>query len=854
VVSVVTKSGTNDIHGSVFEFLRNSSIAAKDFFAPAGRNPLFVFNQYGGSLGGPIRKNRAWIFGAYQRTSIRQDSVLISTVPLPAARSGVFTTPVYDPRTTVQSGSTFTRSVFPNNTIPASLFNSVGKALADRYPDPIRAGAANNFIRTAPVTTNLHNATFRGDLQLSAKDSMFARLSLNRGGNHGEAPLPPPAATPVDQQLPAWNFGYGYTRVFGPALVNELRFSWTRPSITKDATVPRDEIVPGALATGVNSSTPTFAVTGYAQLGQTPPGLGNVPLDKSSAVWELSDNATRTLGAHLLKFGFTYQYVKLYTFSTLQGRGGFTFDGSYTQNPQARIGSGSGLGDLLLGYAQQVTLSNVGVSNLRAQNDLAYFQDDWKVTSRLTVNLGVRYEIYFPLIDVDNKLGNFITDRSDPDFGRLVYAGLNGRSRSLMQAEKNNFAPRFGFAYRVPHTGDLTVRGGYGMFYGNPDEQIGVGAMMTNNPPFVGAGGLTLIGDRNFPSTAFNLSGKLPPTPAPIRPQDFVLVQSATAGLFSWPRLYRAPVVHQWNASFQKQLPAAMVAEIGYVGNGGYGFWGSYAGNQPLTPAPGGVATRRPFGAYTVAPITNNGPWGRSHYEGMIARLEKRFTQGLYFLASFTYGRAIDTSSGVALDGCSFCGAQEAIQNAYNLKGQYGPSDSNVTRRFVFSGNWDVPFGPGKRYATSGVGAHILGGWQASAIWTAQDGSPFTVRLSQDNANVGNTSWPNRTCNGRLEHGTVERWYDAGCFPAPPPFTYGNSGRNILYGPGTDNTDFALHRFFTIPGREGMKLEFRGELFNLFNRTSFSMPEVTLGLPQTAQITATSAPNRQIQFALKLIW
>jgi hypothetical protein len=466
----------------------------------------------------------------------------------------------------------------------------------------------------------------------------------------------------------------------------------------------------------------------------------------------------------------------------------------------------------------------------------------------------VRYEIYFPLIDVDNKLGNFITDRSDPDFGRLVYAGLNGRSRSLMQAEKNNFAPRFGFAYRVPHTGDLTVRGGYGMFYGNPDEQIGVGAMMTNNPPFVGAGGLTLIGDRNFPSTAFNLSGKLPPTPAPIRPQDFVLVQSATAGLFSWPRLYRAPVVHQWNASFQKQLPAAMVAEIGYVGNGGYGFWGSYAGNQPLTPAPGGVATRRPFGAYTVAPITNNGPWGRSHYEGMIARLEKRFTQGLYFLASFTYGRAIDTSSGVALDGCSFCGAQEAIQNAYNLKGQYGPSDSNVTRRFVFSGNWDVPFGPGKRYATSGVGAHILGGWQASAIWTAQDGSPFTVRLSQDNANVGNTSWPNRTCNGRLEHGTVERWYDAGCFPAPPPFTYGNSGRNILYGPGTDNTDFALHRFFTIPGREGMKLEFRGELFNLFNRTSFSMPEVTLGLPQTAQITATSAPNRQIQFALKLIW
>jgi Carboxypeptidase regulatory-like domain len=854
VVSVVTKSGTNDIHGSAFEFLRNSSIAAKDFFAPPGRAPLFVFNQYGGSLGGPIKRNRAWIFGAYQRTSTRQDTVLISTVPLPSAKSGVFTTPIYDPGSTAQTGNTFTRTLFPNNTIPAALFNSVGKAVASRYPDPNLPGAANNFIRTAPVTSNLHNATFRGDVQISSKDSMFARFGLNTGDTHGEASLPPPAATPVNQQLPAWNVGYGYTRVFSPTLVNEFRFSWTRPSITKDATVSRDEIVPGALATGVNSSTPTFSVTGYAQLGATPPGLGNVPLDKSSAVWEFSDNATKTIGPHLLKFGFTHQFVKFYTLSTLQGRGAFTMDGSYTQNPQSRTNTGSGLADLLLGYAQQVTISNIGVTDLRARNDMAYFQDDWKVTPRLTVNLGVRYELYFPLTEINNKLGNFVTDRSDPNFGHLIYADLNGQSRSLMQTDKNNFAPRFGFAYRVPHTHDLTVRGGYGMFYGNPDEQVGVGNMMTNNPPFVGAGGLTLIGDRNFASTAFNLSGKLPPTPAPIRPQDFVLLPSATAGLFSWPKYYRAPIVHQWNISFQKDLPGAMTAELGYVGNSGYGLWGQHPVNQPLTPGPGGVATRRPYGLYTVAPITGYDPWGRSHYEGMIARVERRFSKGLYFLASFTYGRAMDLSSGVALDGCSFCGTQEAIQDSYNLRAQYGPSDSNVPRRFVFSTNWDVPFGPRHRFVHSGVAAHIVEGWQLSAIWTAQDGSPFTLKLAQDNANVGNTSWPNRVCSGKLDHPTVQRWYDASCFPAPPPFTFGNSGRNVLYGPGVNNVDFAAHRFFPIPLREDVKLEFRGELFNLFNRTQFSMPEVTLGLPQTAAITATSAPNRQVQFALKLHW
>jgi hypothetical protein len=555
-----------------------------------------------------------------------------------------------------------------------------------------------------------------------------------------------------------------------------------------------------------------------------------------------------------LKFGFTHQNLKFRTLSTLQGRGAFTFDGSYTQDPTSRSSTGSGLGDLLLGYAQQVTLSSIGISNLRAQNDFIYFQDDWKITSRLTLNLGLRYEIYLPLTEVDNKLGNFVTTPGDPNYGKLIYAGLNGNSRSLMSTDLNNFAPRFGFAWRAPHSGDLTVRGGYGMFYGNPDEQTGVGNMMTNNPPFVGAGGLTLIGDRNFTSSAFNLSGSLPPTPAPIAPADFVLRPNATASLISWPTYYKVPVVHQWNLSLQKQLPGSMVAELGYVGNSGYGLWGSVPGNQPLTPGPGSVNSRRPFAQYTVAPITDMLPWGRSHYEGMIARLEKRYTNGLYLLASFTWGRAIDNSSGVALDGCSYCGTQEAIQDAYNLRAQYGPSSSNSPRRLVFSTNYDLPFGKGHKLLSTGIGSYVLGGWQTSVIWTAQDGTPFTLRLSQDNANVGNTNWPNRVCNGRLESPTVQRWYDPGCFAAPAQYQFGNAGRNILYGPGTDNVDFALHRFFPIPVREGMQLEFRGEFYNVFNRTQLGMPEVNLGLPQTAQITTTAAPNRQIQLGLKLHW
>ncbi|MBI3684447.1 MAG: TonB-dependent receptor, partial [Acidobacteria bacterium] len=687
----------------------------------------------------------------------------------------MFNVPVFDPNTTVPAGSGFARTVFANNAIPSSRFNSVGKSLADRYPDPNRPGLGANYLRTAPTSTALHTATFRGDVQLSSEDRMFGRLTLDRSYVTGQPPLPQPADTPVTQQIPSWNFGFGYTRVSGPTLVNEFRFAWSRPGISKDATAPKDEIIPGALAPGVNSSTPVFNVTGFAQLGQQPVGLTNVPLDKSSAVWEFSDNATKNMGAHLLKFGFTHQFLKFYTLTTLQGRGAFTFDGSYTQNPQARPNTGSGLADLLLGYAQTVTLSSLGISDLRAQNDLMYFQDDWKVTQRLTLNLGLRYELYWPITDTQDKLGNFVLDRSDPDLGRLVYAGLNGRSRSMMAVDRNNFAPRFGFAYRVPKTRDLTVRGGYGMFYGNPDEQTGVGAMMTNNPPFVGAGGLNLIGDRTQPSSAFNLSGRLPAQPPPIRPQDFVLVPAATATLFSWQRAYTAPVVHQWNLSFQKQLGASTVLELSYVGNSSHGLWGTHPGNQPRTPGPGGINTRRPLAAYTIAPVTVAEPWSRGHYEGAIARLERRMSRGLYFLASFTYGRAIDLSSGAGLDGCAYCGVQGAIQDAYNLAAQRGPSDSNVPRRFVFSATWDLPFGRGRQYLTSGWAAHVLGGWQTSGIWTAQDGSPFTLNLPLDNANVGQTNWPNRVCGGRLENPTVRRWFDESCFQTPPPFTLGNA-------------------------------------------------------------------------------
>jgi len=856
IVTVVTKSGTNKIHGSAFDFLRNADIAAKDFFALPGPKPPLIFNQFGGALGGPIKKNRAWIFGAYQGTRIHQSSINISTVPTAANRNGVFTQTIYDPASTVASGSNFTRTPFPNNTIPASSFNSVGATLLGLYPNSNLPGAANNYNFAALQNTSLDTATFRGDVQVTSKDTMFGRMSFNHGGITIASVLPEPADPNVVERLPAWNVGYGWTRVFSPTFVNEFRFAWSRPEVGKDGTLAKNPIIPNSLAPGVNSSIPVFNVTGFAGLGINPAGFGNTPLDKTSDVWEFSDSATKTVGAHLLKFGYTHQYVQMYTLTTLNGRGAFTFDGSYTQNPLSRTNSGSGLADLELGLAQTVVTSTIGLSNLRANNDFWYIQDDWKIAQRLTLNFGLRYELYWPLYETNNGLGNFVTDPANPNFGKMIFAGLGGQSRSMMDVDLHNLAPRFGFAWRAPHSADLVIRGGYGIFYGNPDEQTGVGNMMTNNPPFVGLGGQNIIGDKNNPSTAFNLSSSLPPFPAPVTPQNFVFSPSSTATVFSWPTYYKTPIVQQWNISFQKPLPQDIALEVSYVGNMSDGGWNTYPLGQPLTPGPGSVASRRPLLKYTAAPITAFEPWNRSHYEGMAARLEKRMSKGLYFLASFSYGKAIDLSSGVALDGCGYCGNQEAVQNAYNLAAQKGPSDSNVTRRFVFSATWDLPFGRGKRYASHGVAAAIAGGWEVSGIWTAQDGPPFTLVLPVDNANVGNTNWPNRVCSGKLDHPTIQNYFDQSCFPTPAVYTFGNAGRNVLYGPGVDNVDFTVHRFFPIPLREGLKLEFRAEFFNLFNRTEFGIPSNTLNLPQTGQITTTNTafPNRQVQFALKLLF
>ena len=851
VVNAITKGGTNDLHGSAYDFLRNDNLDAADFFAPAGSKPLLVRNQYGGLIGGPVVRNRSWFFGAYEGTHIRNEDTSVSTVPGLEMRQGDFgSPPIFDPFSTARnpSGSGYVRTQFPNNIIPASRMDPLGRKIMDRYPAPLGAGLANNYVRNAPMLQNNHNGVVRGDVQVTPSDTMFGRLSLTRFKIAGQPALPAPAQTPVDRNINSWGVGYGYTRTFSPKLVNELRFAWTRMTMTQDATLPRDEIIPGMLDPKVQSSIPVFNITGFAGIG-IQAITNNVPMTKSSAVWDISDNVSKSIERHMLKFGADVQFIRPGTFATMRGRGSFGFTGVFTQNPQGRPRTGSAAADLLLGTANALNTGTTTESAERGRYVGLYFQDEWAATRSLTFTLGMRYELFYPYTEVENRMANFILDPGDPLFGSFIVAGDPRKPRSLLALDKNNWGPRVGFAWRVPGIKDMVVRSSYGIFFAQ-DTGLGVIDRMTGNPPFYGYGSVSVISDQLFPSTGYVLSSGAPvPRSAPVDPEQFVLDPSSTAPLRSWHQRYTQPYTQQWNFNIQKQLPWNLIWQTSYVGNMGVHIWGNSEGNQPLVNGPGSPTNRRPLAPYTRASVGTLAPWNRSAYHGMSSRLEKRFGIGVSFGASFTYGRAIDLQNmGINVGGAP----GDAVQNAYDRKSQRGPSDNHVPLRFAFSGVWDLPFGPGHRFANRGWLGAVVGSWQLSAIYQAQSGPAFSVMLPFDNANSGTANRPDRICSGRLSDPTLMRYYNTACFATPPQYQFGNSGRNILYGPGVNNLDFGLHRLFALPFERRTTLDFRAEAFNVANHPQFAVPGTTIGVATAGVISSTSQSNRQLQLGLRV--
>ncbi len=849
IINVVTKSGSNEIHGSAFEFLRNNKMDARDFFLPAtAKQPLYIQHQFGGSLGGPFIKNRAWWQGAFQRTHISEGETTISTVPLALEKAGIYAVPIYDPATTRANpdGAGSIRDLFPANTIPAARMDRLGKPLVDRYPAPNLPGVARNYVSNPLQATRSNNATGRADLRVSDKDSVFLRFSLDDGHYRRLPALPLGAQTGTNRDTPARSYGVGYTRILSPAAVNEVRFAYNFVAVNQDGTQPLENLIPGSLDPKVTSAFPTFGLAGYATLGDQPAGFTNVPLYKSSKVWNFSDNLSLVRRKHTMKMGVDFQILDIPTFATLNGRGSFGFTGVFTQNPQRRPGSGSGVADLLLGLPNSITTGTPSEANERANNLYFYFQDDWTVTPTLTLNVGIRYELTRPFWDKNNRLANLVLDAGHPLYGQYVLAGDSRLPRSLMETDKNNIAPRLGFAWRPPVKG-MVVRGGAGIFFAQ-DEAVGVSQRITNNPPFVGFGGLGLVSDQVNISSTIPLSSPLPARPAAADPSNFKLDPRSTVQLRSWSSRFTLPYVAQWNLSIQKEITKTLVWEINYVGNRGVKLFGGYEGNQPF-PGTGSVNDRRPLAALTRASLLRVEPWVNATYHGMSSRLEKRFAQGLSFLAVYTFGRALDTQSN--LDLCQDCVGSSgfgSVPDTRNRRLNYGLADHHIAHRFVMSGLYELPFG------APGLAGHLVRGWGLSGISTMQTGQPITLTLNFDNANTGTTNWPNRVGRGVPANQSINNWIDTAAFAFPAPFTFGNAGRNIMTGPGFLSTDLSLQRNFALKLTDRSRLEFRAEAFNLFNTPQFGNPNATLGNPAFGTVGGTARSNRQMQLGLRFLF
>jgi hypothetical protein len=817
VVNVTMRSGTNQIHGNLFEFLRNSDLDATPYFQPTGK-ALFIQNQFGATLGGPIVKNRTFFFGAWQRSREVNAAPQIGTVPTAAIRQGIFPGKVSDPSTKIP---------YPNNTIPVSQWDPVSTKLLALYPQPNLAGAVRNFFYNPKERVSNDNYSVRIDHQIGPKDSIFGRISQGWGENFLPTTLPSPANQQGFVDLTARQVMVSETHIFAQNIVNEFRLGQVFSRNNQDTNASRlfEQFgINGTLSTPRVKGLPQFTITGFSTLGTTGPGntpisasgSGNFPADKSGKVWQLLDNVSWVHDRHTIKFGVDLERVTMFVYATNSARPNFTFNGTYT---------GNAMGDFLLGYINNTTTSQQQVDTIEQRVYDAYIQDDWKATSKLTVNFGLRYELPTPFVEEFDRQSNFVLD-SGPCYAQLITVADRSRcgvGRALVHTDYNNFAPRLGLAYQA--SSKTVIRSGFGIFYGR-DEDLGIQRRLPNNPPFITSA--TFAGDQTNP--AFLLRNGFP--------ANALDQASGSTDVNNFPFNFPIPYVIQWNLNIERALGSNFVAQVGYTGSEAHKLAGVLAVNQPF-PGTGSVNSRRPYQG--IGNIQSYNPYINSTYNALIAKLERRFAKGMTLLASYTYAHSLD--GGANQNDANDPGPMDVR----NLKLQKGSSNFDIRQRLVLSGLYSLPFGRSK-----GLLPAAIRDWQLSGIFSAQTGQPFTVTSSTDPTGTNTTERPNRLRDGSLPSSVRDpsHWFDATAFLVPTCPCFGNSGRNILRGPGFVNVDLGVTRDFTF--HERFRLQFRAEAFNLFNHPNFGLPNMAIGNALAGIIGTVVNPERQIQLAMKL--
>ncbi|MCX6596227.1 MAG: TonB-dependent receptor [Acidobacteria bacterium] len=886
VVSVSTQSGSNDLHGNVFEFHRNHVLDARNVFAPAGqRKPVFRQNQFGVAVGGPVMipkiyngKNRTFFFFDYAGLRSGRGIATVNTVPTTPMRNGDFSQliasggpnlMIYDPRSTrtVAGSTTPVRDPFPGNVMPSSAINPVGRNVLSIYPVPNSPGRVNglfdNFtsVPNRLVRDNVYTGRF--DHVASTKDNLFFRYTYNnynlnapQGQSNCCLPTPADAASRFtlgpyvaglqDTILTTQGSAFNWTRILKPNLLHEFRAGFAR---TNPITTQQDIGINAASSLGIrninlnrqSSGIPTINIADITGLSGGPAFL---PVNPLQTHYQLDSAWNWTIGKHTLKFGWHIVRRDAQPFVNEAVRGNMNFNRAFTADPSRPAASGFGPATLLTGFMNSGNRSGVFEPfYLRIWENSFYLQDDIKLSRRLTLNLGVRHEAFLPETEKYGRLPNF-------DLGslRMIYAGENGVSASAnKQANWRNFGPRVGLAYDLTGNGKTIMRAGYSLVY-FPDPVTANGQIGLNVPVFF----TQSLAFPDFPVGMQSVAAIDNPFPLPqaVKPRTTAELNALSPA----PRinghsfLNRTPYMQTWTANLQRQVSQSLMVELDYAGSTGMNLAQAYNPNE-VQPGPGALAPRR-----LLQPLNNIVnmffvEWrSRSSFHSMQMKATKRYSNGLQFLAAYTWGKSLDYTGSVGSGG----GASGGPQTVTCLDCNRGPSGFDVRHRAVFSYVYDLPFGKGKRFDTRNkFGNGVVGGWQVSGITTLTTGRPFTPSLAAG-VNNGAPSWPNRTsCSGKLDNPVPDRWFDPSCFAAPSAFTYGNVGRGILYSPGNNNFDVSMVKNNRFGPAERMNVQFRFEAYNLFNSPYFGFPNAAIGSPTAGRITSTVGENRSLQLALK---
>ena len=795
---------------------------------------------------------------------------VISTVPTAAQKAGTFGgTNVFDPLTTRNNAAgTAIRDQFPNNVIPASRIPRPARLLTNLYPDP-NVGANQFFFSPNRIQ---HDDAFnlRSDKVMSAKNNMFVRVS--RGKNFTDLPgaLPSPAnagfalgpyaggdtaqfADAADFKLTTWGAVISDTHVFKPNLVNEFKIGFSRFDLFA---VPKDMNINSTKELGIpgiNEALPPFSggllairPTGFAFLGANTP----IPSISQNTNYQVNENVTHIIGRHSIKYGAQIIRRHLNFFESQDpARSFWNFNAEFTNNASG-VG-GSPIASLLLGYPTQITRATLfGTFGLRAWEDSLYVQDDFKVNRRLTLNLGLRYELFLPLTEVAGRLANFNFDPVNPAVSKIP--ALGGDKYAGRSVDNNNFAPRLGFAYDLTGKGRTVVRGSFGLHYVSV-HFAGQGALGRNVPfmPIQNFAPGSLNVGRNLtdgiPIPGFNVFDTAAKLQAGAAAGQVGTVQAVDPNT----KMTYSP---QWGLNVQHELKQGLLFDVGYVGTRGEHLFSAYNMNQ-AQPGPGAVAARRPLQPISnVANVNYNGYFGASTYHALQTKVTQRFNSGVTLLGVYTFGKSIDDAISGSSGQTNRAGGYQDINNR---RAQRGPSTFDTTQRFVLSGGYELPFGKNKKFAAGSSEAldRVIGGWQLTTITTLQTGLPFTPTMAASNLNnAGAFQLPNRACEGSVSSWTIQRYFDTSCFVAPPAFTYGNSGTNILRGPGLQTVDFAMHKNVRL-WNEVSRLQLRFEGFNVLNNANFRLPNFNIGVPAGGTITNTvTGFGRQFQAVAKVEW